>query len=34
VQRLAKELFEPERLTLTLLGNLGPLEITRGDLVC
>ena len=34
VQRLARELFEPERLTLTLLGNLGPLEIKRGDLVC
>jgi predicted Zn-dependent peptidase len=34
VQRLAKELFEPERLTLTLLGKLGPLEITRTDLVC
>jgi predicted Zn-dependent peptidase len=34
VQRLAKELFEPEHLTLTLLGNLGQLDITRGDLVC
>jgi predicted Zn-dependent peptidase len=34
VQRLAKELFEPDRLTLTLLGNLGSLEITRANLVC
>jgi predicted Zn-dependent peptidase len=34
LQRLAKELFVPERLTLTLLGNLGSLEITRANLVC
>jgi len=34
VQRLATELFHPDRLTLTLLGNLGSLEIKRGDLVC
>ncbi len=34
VQRLAKELFAPERLTLTLLGNLGSLEVTRTNLVC
>ena len=34
VQRLAQELFQPERLALTLLGNLGSLEIGRGDLLC
>jgi predicted Zn-dependent peptidase len=34
VQKLAKELFRPEQLTLTLLGNLGPLKIDRADMVC
>jgi predicted Zn-dependent peptidase len=34
VQRLARELFRPEQLTLTLLGNLGPLKIDRADMVC
>lgn len=34
IQRLARELFEPHALTLTLLGNLGSLEVTRADLVC
>jgi predicted Zn-dependent peptidase len=34
VQRLARELLQPERLALTLLGNLGPMEIGRKDLVC
>jgi predicted Zn-dependent peptidase len=34
VQRLAKELFRPEQLTLTLLGNLGSLKIERADVVC
>jgi predicted Zn-dependent peptidase len=34
VQRLAKELFVPEKLALTLLGNLGGMEIGRGELVC
>ncbi len=34
LQRLARELFVPEKLALTLLGNLGGMEIARGDLVC
>ncbi len=34
LQRLARELFVPEKLALTLLGNLGGMEIGRGDLVC
>jgi predicted Zn-dependent peptidase len=34
IQRLAHQLFDPEALTLTLLGNLGELQITRSDLVC
>ena len=29
IQRLAQELFQPEQLTLTLLGNLGSLKIER-----
>jgi predicted Zn-dependent peptidase len=34
LQRLARELFQTDRLALTLLGNLGSLEIKRTDLVC
>ena len=34
VQRLARSLFVPERLALTLLGNLGRMKVTRGDLAC
>jgi predicted Zn-dependent peptidase len=34
LQRLAGELFHPEALTLTLLGNLGQLQVTRADLAC
>jgi predicted Zn-dependent peptidase len=34
VQRLAQELLRPERLALTLLGNLGAMKIGRGDLMC
>jgi predicted Zn-dependent peptidase len=34
LQRLANKLFTPEALTLTLLGNLGTLKITRDDLAC
>ena len=34
VQRLAKQLLQPEWLTLTLLGNLGDLQIERGSLRC
>src|SRR5580700_6446089 len=32
VQDLARELFQPESLALTLLGNLGSMKIERGDL--
>jgi len=34
VQRLAVELLQPEKISLTLLGNLGDLKITRTDLTC
>jgi predicted Zn-dependent peptidase len=34
VQDLARELFQPESLALTLLGNLGSMKIERGDLAC
>ncbi|HWW97863.1 MAG TPA: pitrilysin family protein, partial [Edaphobacter sp.] len=34
VQELAQELFQPELMALTLLGNLGSMKIERGDLVC
>jgi predicted Zn-dependent peptidase len=34
LQRLANQLFAPEALTLTLLGNLGPFKLDRADLVC
>ena len=34
VQRLAQTLFVPERLALTLLGNLGKMKVGRGELVC
>ncbi len=34
LQRVALELFRPELLSLTLLGNLGDLTITREDLQC
>jgi predicted Zn-dependent peptidase len=34
VQKLARELFQPEALALTLLGNLGSMKIERGDLAC
>jgi predicted Zn-dependent peptidase len=33
-QRLANQLFQPEFLALTLLGNLGPMKIDRADLSC
>lgn len=32
LQRVARELFRPELISLTLLGNLGDLAITREDL--
>ena len=34
VQKLAQELFQPETMALTLLGNLGTMKIERNDLVC
>jgi predicted Zn-dependent peptidase len=34
VQRLANKLFQPELIALTLLGNLGPMKIQRGQLAC
>jgi predicted Zn-dependent peptidase len=34
VQELAQELFRPETMALTLLGNLGSMKIERGDLAC
>ncbi len=34
LQRLANELLKANQLTLTLLGNLGPLKLTRADLTC
>jgi predicted Zn-dependent peptidase len=34
VQDLAQELFQPESMALTLLGNLGSMKIERGDLAC
>ena len=33
-QRLANQLFQPELLALTLLGNLGPMKIERQHLSC
>ncbi len=34
IQRLAQHLFRPDRMALTLLGNLGPMKITRENLAC
>ena len=34
IQRLANELLHPDALALTLLGNLGPLKLTRAHLAC
>jgi predicted Zn-dependent peptidase len=34
IQRLAQQLLDPEKLALTLLGNLGALKIDRADLTC
>ncbi len=34
IQRLANDLFHPDALALTLLGNLGPLKLTRTHLAC
>jgi predicted Zn-dependent peptidase len=34
LQRLANQLLQTDGMALTLLGNLGPLKLTREDLVC
>jgi predicted Zn-dependent peptidase len=34
VQELAQELFQPETMALTLLGNLGSMKVGREDLAC
>ena len=34
IQRLANDLLRPDPMALTLLGNLGPLKLTRADLAC
>ena len=34
VQKLAQDLFRPDAIALTVLGNLGDLEITRDALAC
>jgi predicted Zn-dependent peptidase len=34
VQEIARELFQSDRIALTMLGNLGGLKIGRGDLEC
>jgi predicted Zn-dependent peptidase len=34
VQELAQELFQPETMALTLLGNLGSMKVEREDLAC
>jgi predicted Zn-dependent peptidase len=34
IQRLARGLFRPDATALTLLGNLGEVNIERGDLAC
>jgi predicted Zn-dependent peptidase len=32
--RIANQLFQPDLMALTLLGNLGPMKIERADLAC
>jgi predicted Zn-dependent peptidase len=34
VQQLAQNLFQPEMMALTLLGNLGTMKVEREDLAC
>jgi predicted Zn-dependent peptidase len=34
VQRLAQQMFRPEAIALTLLGNLGAMKVERQDLAC
>ncbi len=34
IQRLANQIFQPQKIALTLLGNLGPMKIDRSRLEC
>jgi predicted Zn-dependent peptidase len=34
IQRLANQLFQPDLMALTLLGNLGSMKVTRTQLAC
>jgi predicted Zn-dependent peptidase len=34
IQALAQQLFRPESIALTLLGNLGTMKVERADLAC
>jgi predicted Zn-dependent peptidase len=34
IQRLARDLFNADLMALTLLGNLGPMKVTRDQLAC
>jgi predicted Zn-dependent peptidase len=34
IQELARQLFRPETMALTLLGNLGTMKVEREDLAC
>ena len=34
VQTIAQQLFQPEAIALTLLGNLGTMKVSRPDLAC
>ena len=34
VRELAAQLFQPDKLALTILGDVSPVQITRLDLVC
>jgi predicted Zn-dependent peptidase len=34
IQSLAQQLFRPEAIALTLLGNLGEMKVEREDLAC
>ncbi|GGA60272.1 peptidase M16 [Edaphobacter acidisoli] len=34
IQNMAKQLFQPEAIALTLLGNLGAMKLDRADLAC
>ena len=34
IQRLANDLLQGDRISLTMLGNLGDVKLTRDDLAC